>query len=154
MRCRPASAALSTRRRLRVRVSVAIAPEAAIGVPPSSVAEVEHPSAMRTPAMLALAFRATEPDQPRQLGPVDRIKPTMFRHDGHDDSMSQCREERKQKIEMRAALAGGGGFVGQVRQSFPIVRGVPHRLKDQRSPQFAPQIGSPAARQAGRSAVL
>jgi len=42
----------------------AIAPEAAIGVPPSSVAEVEHPSAMRTPAMLALAFRAPEPDQP------------------------------------------------------------------------------------------
>jgi hypothetical protein len=55
---------------------------------------------------------------------------------------------------VRTAHAGGRRFAGQVRQSLPIVRGAAHRLKDQRSPQFALQIGSPAARHAGRFAVL
>lgn len=67
----------------------AIAPLTPIAVPPSPVAQVEHSPSMRAPAMLALSLCPTEPDQPRQLGPVDGIKPAMFRHDRHDDSMSQ-----------------------------------------------------------------
>lgn len=42
-----------------------IAPLPAIGVPPSTVTEVDNVPAMRTPAMLATPLGAAEPDQPR-----------------------------------------------------------------------------------------
>lgn len=65
------------RREITIRrahpASAPIAPVPAIGVPPSAVAQVEHPCTVRTPAMLAAPFGAAKADQPRQLGPVDRI---------------------------------------------------------------------------------
>lgn len=75
-----------------------ITPLPAIGVPPSTVTEMDNVPAMRTLAMFAAPLGAAEPDQPRQLGPVDRVEPAMFGHDRHDDSMSQPSRERKQKI--------------------------------------------------------
>src|SRR3546814_8273417 len=53
---------------------------------------------MRAMAMLAPPIGAAEANGSRQLGPVDRVKPAMFGHDRHDDSMSQRERERKQKI--------------------------------------------------------
>lgn len=79
-----------------------IAPVPAIGIPPSTVTEMDNVPAMRTLAMFAAPLGTAEPDQPRQLGPVDRVEPAMFGHDRHDDSMSQPSRERKQKIERRA----------------------------------------------------
>ena len=82
-----------------------VPPVPAIGVPPATVAEVEDASAMRTPAMLATAFGAAEPDQPRQLGPIDRVEPAMFRHDRHRRILNQRRRERKQKIGRAARMS-------------------------------------------------
>ena len=90
------------RRHVRLRrthpATAPVAPLVAISVPPASVTQVEHPPAVRALAMLAAPLGAAEPDQPRQLRPVDRVEPAMFGHDRHDDSMSQPSRERKQKI--------------------------------------------------------
>ena len=75
-----------------------VPPMPVIGVPPATVSEVEDARAMRTPAMLAPALGAAEPDQPRQLGPIDWVEPAMFRHDRHRRILNQRRRERKQKI--------------------------------------------------------
>ena len=75
-----------------------IAPLSATGVPPASIAQMKHPLAMGALAMFAPAVCATETDQFRQFGPVDRIEPAMFGRDGHHDSMSQPNQERKKKI--------------------------------------------------------
>lgn len=48
---------------------------------------------------------------------------------------------------------GGRWFVKSPRQCPPIMRAGADRIKDQRSPQFAVQIGSPTARYRGRFAV-
>ncbi len=81
--------------------SASITPLSAIGVPPAAIAQVKHAPPMRTPAMLAAPLGTAEADQPRQLGPVDRVEPAMFGHDRHDDSMSQPGGERKQKVTSR-----------------------------------------------------
>lgn len=70
-------------------LSTAISPFPAIRVPPASVTQVKYALAMWTTAMLAPPFGAAEADGPRQLGPVDWVKPAMFGHDRHVDSMSQ-----------------------------------------------------------------
>ncbi len=80
-----------------------VAPLSAIGIPPATIAKMEDARTVRPSAMLAAAFSAAEPDQPGQLGPVARVQPAMFRHDRHDDSMSQGRAERKRKITVRTA---------------------------------------------------
>ena len=62
-----------------------IAPDPAVIVPPHAVAEVADATPMRTPAALAPALGAAEPDEARQLAPVDRIKPAVFGGDRHED---------------------------------------------------------------------
>jgi hypothetical protein len=71
--------------------SPSVAPLPPISIPPPAIAKMKDACSMRAPAMLATAFGPTKPDQLRQLGPVDRVKPTMFRRDRHNDSMSQPR---------------------------------------------------------------
>ena len=97
------------RREIAIRYADApsppVPPMPVIGVPPATVAEVEDAGAMRTPAMLATAFGAAEPDQPRQLGPIDRVEPAMFRHDRHSRILNQRRRERKQKIGRAARMS-------------------------------------------------
>ena len=78
--------------------SAPVSPLPTIHVPPPSVAQVEYALTMRATAMLAPPIGAAEANGFRQLGPVDRVKPAMFGHDRHDDSMSQRERERKQKI--------------------------------------------------------
>ena len=80
--------------------TAAVTPMPAIGIPPSAVTQMEYASPMRTPTMLAAPLGAAEPDQPRQLGPVDGVQPAMFGHDRHDESMSQQSRERKQKLPL------------------------------------------------------
>ncbi|MFD1104951.1 hypothetical protein [Sphingobium olei] len=79
-------------------LSPPVSPLPAIHVPPPSIAQVEYALTMRAAAMLAPPLGAAEANGPRQLGPVDRVKPAMFGHDRHDDSMSQRERERKQKV--------------------------------------------------------
>src|SRR3546814_5875287 len=78
--------------------SAPVSPLPTIHVPPPSVAQGEYALTMRAMAMLAPPIGAAEANGSRQLGPVDRVKPAMFGHDRHDDSMSQRERERKQKI--------------------------------------------------------
>lgn len=78
--------------------ALSIAPSRAVLVPPSSVTQVDDLSTMRSLAVFATPLRPAKADQVRQLGPVDRIKPAVFRRDRHDDSMSQPTAERKQKV--------------------------------------------------------
>lgn len=54
-------------------------------------------AAVRTAAMLTASLGTGKTNDGRQLGPVDRVKPTMFARDRHDDSMSHAGIERKQK---------------------------------------------------------
>jgi hypothetical protein len=58
---------------------------------------MQHVAAVWATAMLTSPLGTTEADDSRQLAPIDRIEPTMFARDRHDDSMSQPRVERKQK---------------------------------------------------------
>ncbi len=60
-----------------------VAPGPVLLVPPTTVAQVPDIAAMRPAAYLAAALRSLEPDQCRQLRPVDRIKPSMARLDWH-----------------------------------------------------------------------
>lgn len=62
----------------------AIAPDAAIVIPPPAVAEVPDRAPMRTGAMLAAAPGAAEPDEARQLAPVDRVQPAVLGRDRHE----------------------------------------------------------------------
>jgi hypothetical protein len=62
---------------------LSIAPMPAIAIPPASVAEMHHPTTVRAPTMFAPTLGTAEADYLRQLGPIDRIEPTMFRHDRH-----------------------------------------------------------------------
>lgn len=51
-----------------------------------TVAVIGAPSEMPLPSCdkLSKPLSAAKPDQPRQLGPVDRIEPAMFGHDRHN----------------------------------------------------------------------
>src|SRR3546814_2832079 len=92
--------------------SAPVSPLPTIHVPPPSVAQVEYALTIRAMAMLAQPIGAAEANGSRKLGPVDRVKPEMFGHDRHDDSMSQRERERKKKIrDRKSAGAEKGGRV-------------------------------------------
>ena len=116
-----------------------VAPVPAIGVPPPPVAQMEHPPTVRTPAMLASPVGTTKADQLRQLGPVDRIKPTMFRHDRHWPILNHPNEERKGNIgnltaseskRRRIAPPPSTGDAGAIA---PMGWGRPHQQTSRRS---------------------
>jgi len=116
-----------------------VAPMAAIGIPPSTVAEMEHPPTVWTPAMLASPLSAAEPDELRQLGPVDWIEPTMFRHDRHRPILNHPEEERKGNIadlttseskRRRIAPPPSTGDAGAIA---PMGWGRPHQQTSRRS---------------------
>ena len=65
----------------------AVAPAAAPRIPPAAIAQVRDRLAMRTIAMLAAPLGAVEPNEVRQLEPVDRIESAMFGTDRHDPSI-------------------------------------------------------------------
>ena len=69
-----------------------------IRVPPAAVAQVDDVATVRTPAPLATRTGTTEPNHGGQLGPVDRVEPSVFGADRHLDSMSQPARERKKKV--------------------------------------------------------
>ena len=63
----------------------------------------------KTPAMFAAPLGTAEPHQPRQLGPVDRVQPTMFRHDRHgrdsESSRSRTKGESDRLADYEPAVA-------------------------------------------------
>ena len=78
--------------------TVPVPPDPAIIVPPHAVAQVTDAPPVRTPAAFAPALGASEPDEARQLAPVDRVKPAMFgsdRHEGDSDSSTRGTEGEK-----------------------------------------------------------
>ncbi len=79
-------------------LATAGAPTHGIGIPPATIAKMCDPTHMRPRAVLAARAGPIEPDHVRQLAPVDRVKPAVFRADRHLDSMSQPMAERKQNL--------------------------------------------------------
>lgn len=79
-------------------LATAGAPTHGIGIPPATIAKMGDPTHMRPRAVLAARAGPIEPDHVRQLAPVDRVKPAVFRADRHLDSMSQPMAERKQNL--------------------------------------------------------
>ena len=116
-----------------------IAPVTMIAIPPSTVAEMHDAPAMRTPAVFAAALGAAEPDDPRQLGPVDRIQPAMFGHDGHAQILNHPGAERKGKVAVRCGTKSKGRRIspppitGDAGAIAPMVPGRPHQQTSQRS---------------------
>ena len=70
-----------------------VAPTTALGVPPPPVAQVDHRPAVWPPTTLARALRTLEPDMARDLGPIDRVKPTGLRRNRHE-AKSESGHER------------------------------------------------------------
>ena len=79
-------------------LATAGAPTHGIGIPPATIAKMGDPTHMRPRAVLAARAGPIEPDHVRQLAPVDRVKPAVFRADRHLDSMSQPMAERKRNL--------------------------------------------------------
>ena len=61
---------------------------------------MKHLLVLGTLEMVAPAFCATETDQFRQFGHVDRIEPAMVGRDGHHDFLSRLSRCRKQKNDL------------------------------------------------------
>ena len=59
------------------------APRPRFRVPPSPIAEVDHPAAMRAPALLTPPFRPAKPDGGGDLRPVNRVEPAILSADRH-----------------------------------------------------------------------
>ena len=71
----------------------AVTPPASICVPPATVAEVVDCPPMRSPAALAAASRAPEPDYGRELRPVDGVEEAVLGPDRHEVHFATGREE-------------------------------------------------------------
>ena len=99
-------------------------PPASTGrIPPTPVSQMRHALQMRAAATFATATGSVEPDRSRQLRPVDRIEPAIFRTDRHADSMSRPGKKRKRKparptetynrsksiVPNRSSVASAGG---------------------------------------------
>lgn len=87
-----------------------IAPGPVFLVPPSTVAQVPDFAAMRPAAELAAAFRPLEPDQCRQLRPVDRIKPSITQLDRPRDSCLPPWADRSPTRSIELGLSSQGGY--------------------------------------------
>lgn len=116
-----------------------IAPVPIIAIPPSAIAEMHDTSTMQASTMLAPALGAAEPDDLRQLGPVDRIQPAMFGHDWHAPILNHRNAERKGKVGVRSSTKSKRRritpppFTGDAGAIAPMVPGRPHQQTSQRS---------------------
>ena len=89
--------------------SAPVAPGCGLRIPPSAVAEVDHGSPMRSATALAASPGSAEPDQRRELRPVDRVEEAVLAPDGHCGVGNQGRSvtvEREGAPAQRAARAG------------------------------------------------
>ena len=64
-----------------------VAPPAGVSVPPAAVAEVVDYLPMRPPAALAAASSPAEPDQRRELRPVDGVEEAVLGPDRHRSAL-------------------------------------------------------------------
>jgi hypothetical protein len=65
------------------RSASARAPDLVVLVPPAPIPKMTDQAAVGSPAALTSALGATEADDGRELGPVDRVEPAMLATDRH-----------------------------------------------------------------------
>ena len=97
--------------------AAAVSPAMLHRIPPAPVTEVANKLTVGPRAMVATSLGSGEPNEPRQLEPVDRIKPAMFGTDGHRvPILSHLPQEQKQKLRAdRSILELDSGDRGDLR---------------------------------------
>ncbi len=104
-------------RRTAERSAAAIAPFRGLGIPPHAIGadELGDVAAMWSPASLAPAASAHEPDKVGNLRPVDRVEPTVLRADRHgSDSDSFPPRTKVKKLGLK--------LLGLFRSNLPLRR--------------------------------
>jgi hypothetical protein len=72
------------------RSTLSITPSGPLLIPPYAIPQVSDVMPIRALALLATPLGASKPDDGGQLSPVDRVKPTVFACNRHDNSMSHA----------------------------------------------------------------
>jgi hypothetical protein len=92
------------------RPALPVAPGCAFLIPPAAIAEVKDHAAVGSPASFATSLGPSEPDEGRELRPVNWIEPPVLRANRHRryflDARPQCKFEQREESTLPRAVRG------------------------------------------------